>query len=468
MPTRRSAAPAGARPAAGGGGFGGDSVRVPDTHTAEDEPVAGGEGQPVPDGIRWWVVPAGLAGLLAVALAAGAGVRADGDAHVGAAPFVGTWSAVAGWRLLPALALAIAALVYGPALAARLRWRALLAASGAGALAWSVALAWSDGSRSLSAPLATRYEYLAAVPGVRSVGGFLRGFVDAVPSYPTHVKSHPPGMVLLLSALDRLGLHGAGPAAVLVLVAGAAAGVAALVALRELAGEAAARRACVFVALAPAAVFMATSSDALFAGVSAGGVALVVLATGRRDKRGSALAAAGGLLLGATLFLSYGLALLLLIPAAVCVQRRRPDVAAVAALAIVAVTGAFALAGFWWLDGLGAAHAAYQRGGSRLRRYGYFLVANVAVFAVLVGPATGTALARLRERKVWLLVGAALLAVAAADLSGLSKAEVERIWLPFVPWVTLAGCALAGRTRPWLAAQLGTGLALQVLLRSPW
>ncbi|MGI8683562.1 MAG: hypothetical protein ACR2MO_00400 [Acidimicrobiales bacterium] len=415
-----------------------------------------------------WVGPAAWIALVAAALVLGAGVRADQRAHIGAAPFVGTWSALASWRLLPALALAAAALGYGPRLATGLRWRAMLVASGAGALAWAVALAWADGARSISAPLATRYEYLAAVPRVDSVGSFLRGFVEAVPTYPTHVKSHPPGMVLLLWALDRLGLRGAGPATVVVLVAGALAGVAALVALRELAGEARARRAAPFVAFAPAAVFMATSSDALFAGVSASAIALVVLATGRDGARSTALAAAGGLLLGATVFLSYGLALLSIVPAAVCVHRRRLDVAAVVAVVAAAVALAFAAGGFWWLDGLGAAHAAYGRGLSGLRPYGYFLLANVAAFAVVVGPATAAALPRLRDRRAWLLVGGALLAVLAADVSGLSKGEVERIWLPFAPWVVLATGALAARTRPWLAAQLGTGLALQVLLRSPW
>jgi hypothetical protein len=272
-------------------------------------------------------------------------------------------------------------------------------------------------------------------------------------------------MVLLLWAMDRLGLRGAGPAAVLVLVAGALAAVAALVALRELAGEASARRAAPFVALAPAAVFAATSPDALFAGVSAWGVALVVLATGRRGRRCVALAATGGLLLGATLFLSYGLALLLGVPAAVCAHRRRLDVAAVAGVVVGAVVFA---TGFWWLDGLGAARAAYAHGVSGLRPYWYFLLSDLAVFAVLVGPATATALSRLRDRRVWLVVGAVLAVVAVADVSGLSKGEVERIWLPFAPWVALSCCALSGRARPWLAANLGTGLALQLLLRSPW
>ncbi len=415
-----------------------------------------------------WVGPLAWAGLVAAAVLAGGGVRDDPNAHIGAAPFVGTWEAVLGWRLVPALALAAAGLAAGPPLAARLRWRTMLVVSGAGALAWSVALAWADGARSISAPLATRYEYLAVLPRARSAGAFLRGFVDAVPTYPTHVKSHPPGMVLLLWGFDRLGLGGAGPAAVLVLVAGAAAGVAALVALRELAGEGAARRAAPFVALTPAAVFLATSSDALFAGVAAWGIALVVLATGRQGRRSTALGAVGGLLLGATLFLSYGLALLLAVPAAVCLYRRRVDVVATAAVAMAAVALAFVAGGFWWLDGLTAARAAYERGAATIRPYGYFVFANLAVFAVVVGPATAAALGRLRDRRVWLLAGAALLAVALADVSGLSKGEVERIWLPFAPWVAIACCSLGARARPWLAANLATAITLQVLLRSPW
>ena len=58
----------------------------------------------------------------------------------------------------------------------------------------------------------------------------------------------------------------------------------------------------------------------------------------------------------------------------------------------------------------------------------------------------------------------------AADLSTMSKGEVERIWLPAVPFVVLATCAIRGRTarRAWLAAQLGLGLLLTAVLDSPW
>jgi hypothetical protein len=52
-----------------------------------------------------------------------------------------------------------------------------------------------------------------------------------------------------------------------------------------------------------------------------------------------------------------------------------------------------------------------------------------------------------------------------ADLSQLARGEVERIWLPFVPWLALAA---PGDRRGWLAVQVAVALALQSLLVSPW
>ncbi|WP_328426586.1 hypothetical protein OG470_25175 [Micromonospora sp. NBC_00389] len=64
-----------------------------------------------------------------------------------------------------------------------------------------------------------------------------------------------------------------------------------------------------------------------------------------------------------------------------------------------------------------------------------------------------------------LLPLAALVAVLGADLSGLSKAEVERIWLPFVVWLLVATARLpAGSRRWWLAGQAATALAVNHLL----
>jgi hypothetical protein len=98
------------------------------------------------------------------------------------------------------------------------------------------------------------------------------------------------------------------------------------------------------------------------------------------------------------------------------------------------------------------------------------LLVDAACFAIALGPAIAVALARLRDRRAWLLVGAALLAVAAAAFSGMSKGEVERIWLPFAAWVLPAGIALGldARRSQWLALQVVFTIGLQTLVRSPW
>src|SRR5439155_2566808 len=193
-------------------------------------------------------------------------------------------------------------------------------------------------------------------------------------------------------------------------------------------------------AVAPAAVWVASSADALFMGIGAWAVALAVLATGRRGAASVVLAVTGGLLFGASLMLSYGLALLLPLPLALAVARRRAKPVVVWSVAAAGPLALAAAAGFWWPAGLAASHAQYVAGVASRRPYGYFLLADLAAFAVVVGPATAVAVARLRDRRVWLLVGAAQAALALADLSGLSKGEVERIWLPWAPWVLTAGC----------------------------
>nr|BFE88449.1 hypothetical protein GCM10020093_110500 [Planobispora longispora] len=58
------------------------------------------------------------------------------------------------------------------------------------------------------------------------------------------------------------------------------------------------------------------------------------------------------------------------------------------------------------------------------------------------------------------------MAVLALDVSGVTRGEVERIWVPYAVWIGLAASLADGR-RP-LAAQAVTGLLLQGLVISPW
>ncbi|MDU0303061.1 hypothetical protein NUG23_22075, partial [Streptomyces sp. PAL114] len=85
---------------------------------------------------------------------------------------------------------------------------------------------------------------------------------------------------------------------------------------------------------------------------------------------------------------------------------------------------------------------------------------------VLLGTAR-TALLRGPAPRLALLVGSALLALLIADLSGMSKAETERIWLPFALWLLPAGSFLPG-PRGWLAGQAAVALLLNHLVLTGW
>jgi hypothetical protein len=374
------------------------------------------------------------------------------------------------WRLLLPATVGLGAVVAGPRVARRVSWLRLLVGSAVLAGAWAVALALFDGVHGLVGPVTLKNEYFLDVGRVGSPRAFLHGFVSHIDDYRVHVRGHPPGFLLGLWGLDHVGLGSPGTVAAIEVAVGALAVPAVLVAVREVASESVARAAAPFVAVAPLAIWVATSADALFAGVGAWAVTLVILATGRSGRARVVYAGAGGLLFGVTAFLSYGLVLLALIPAGVALHRRTwvPLAAAAAGAAVVFL--AFAAAGFWWFDGLAATHEQYYAGVASRRPYLQFLLVDLACLAIALGPACAVALARRRDRRLWLLVGSALAAMGLAALSGMSKGEVERIWLPFAIWVLPAGAALAAgpRRSGWLASQVAFTLALQTVVRSPW
>jgi hypothetical protein len=238
-----------------------------------------------------------------------------------------------------------------------------------------------------------------------------------------------------------------------------------------------ARRALPFGVLLPGAVWVGVSADGMFAAVLAWGVALLALGATRRGAPGVTAAVAGGVLLGATLYLSYGLVLGLLVPAAVVVATRAWRAAALAVAGAALVAAAFTAAGFWWPAGFAHVRVIYAASIAASRPYSYFVWANLAAVSFAVGPAVYAGVrravmsdrlsGRALPRAAALLALAALAAVVVADLTGLSKAEVERIWLPFAVWLVVP-CALLPKPRLWLAAQAGLALAVNHLLLTVW
>lgn len=419
-------------------------------------------------------------GLFAVAAGAGGILYLAGHpVHASAAPLFAHWLPHAGPGTAPAVATAILVCRYGPVLAERLSWRRLTVAAYMTALAWIVSLALVDGwQRGVAGRLTTPFEYLHEVAGVTDIPAMLRGFTSRIldfqpDSWTTHVAGHPPGALLVFVWLDRAGLSGGGWAALLCMLVGACTAVAVPVTLRALHSEEAARAAVPFTVLFPGAVWIGVSADGLFAGVTACGLALLAVATVHNSP---VRALAAGLLLGFGCYLSYGLVLLGL-PALVIliVGRARPRVAACAVLGAAAVAATFTIAGFTWPTGYHLLVERYYQGVAAHRPYGYWVWANLAILAVSCGPTAAVVLRRALRRGAWrsgpavVLPLAAAVVILAADLSGYSKAEVERIWLPFGVWL-LAGAALIprGDRRLWLAVQAAVALLVNHLLLTGW
>jgi hypothetical protein len=225
----------------------------------------------------------------------------------------------------------------------------------------------------------------------------------------------------------------------------------------------------------PAAVWVATSPDALFAGVTAWGIALLALAA-RKDSAVRALAA--GLLLGLCLYLSFGLAAAGLIALAVVLVQARTlgpigvvRVLAVAAVGVAAVAAVFTLGGYWWFDGIAVDAQRVMDGAAyddRIRHLHYFYAANAAAGVIAAGPAIVAGLAGMRGRLLFLPL-AAVVGMAVSDGSGLVLGETERIWLPFVVWLLPATATLPPRSqRLWLAVSALLAITVEVVVRSPW
>lgn len=421
--------------------------------------------------------------------------RESPEIFLGAAPLVGR-DPQHGWRWRFGWAL-VAAATLGAAVAFatwrgwwwRLRTRTIIPVVGLGAALFAVLLALTDGRDGLLYGAVHPTEYLANLPIMPSTGEFVRRFVDDIDRYSVHIRGHPPGFIVLLAALEAVGLGGEWPVVGLSVLGAALAPAGVLVAVWAVAGAEWVRRCAPVLIVAPYAVWMITSADAFYSAVGAWGVATCALGLRSHGVRAAAWGAASGVLLGSLLFFTYGGATFVLVPLTptiVALRRRRPGAIPTVAAAVVAaaaVTAVWAAAGFWWFEGAAETKLQYWAGTAQFRPLAYFALANLAASLIAIGPVSFGGLVRSwtqrrRPPPIAILVCGGLLALMASHLSQYSRAEVERIWLLFFPWLVLAGGLLmarrgaepAARRRATISVSVQVVLAvvLQAALVSKW
>ena len=312
-----------------------------------------------------------------------------------------------------------------------------------------------------------KFEILAALPALSYGPRFmLDHFAELVYSQPASFSGHPPGVPLLLAwtHITTPGQVAALLIGALVLVAPATYGLARTLDL----GERGARTAGLLAACSPALVlFGVSSTDALFA--LAGTVTATLLVSRRASLR-----LAGGLAMGVCAMLSW-LLLAVAAWATLIVWSRRGFRAALGVAAVVAcgVAGTLgivaATTGYDPIGTLEATSRVYHQGIAALRPYKFWVFGSPAAFLLMAGvPISGAFVLAVLRRSSTAVVLAATLGTAA--VLGFTKAEVERIWLPFVPLLCVAAAPLIGerQLRPVLLALAVQAFAVSLLFATLW
>jgi methylthioxylose transferase len=331
---------------------------------------------------------------------------------------------------------------------------ALAAAGGSGLTAW-----WAvfDPARTREAP----NEYLPALGALQwGPRFFLDRFAETVPAFPVHVAGHPPGLLL---TLDTLRITSPGGMAALCIGVGALSVPLTYRLGRELLDDRRARIAALLLALAPGAlIFGATSADAVY-------LTLGLLAAWPLAARSWRIRAIGAVALAVASFFAWSL-LAIGAWAAILTLRREGRRAALAlsALCAAALLGFYALlyagTGFDPLGTLRATEDVYRAGIASMRPYWFWLLGSPTAFLVVLGlPITWYAL---RARHTLALAIFAVIAFAA--VMGFTKAETERIWLFFAPFVCLAAATQDFKLRPVLLLLAVQGLAWELLFETVW
>jgi methylthioxylose transferase len=395
------------------------------------------------------------------------------------APFLGSyrWALGFGSILAPVLAVGVVlAAVRGRFQKAQ--WGTVLLLGWSGAFAWSLSLALVDGAEGLTRSLQSADNYLTDVPGVgESSLAYLRSYTGRAEELSAAARGHPPGPVLLLWALQRIGFTDLLTLGVLITGLGALITPLVLAAVRGVCGERAARSYAPVLILAPYAVWVSVSVDVIGAVLGAVVVLLSVKAS-NRDRTGppaGAWALSCGITLGIASLFSYAAPWLGLSAVCLYFARRRPFLNVATGLGALLPVFAARWAGFSWFDGLLMARDDYATRIEPNRSAIAWGLISVVVLLLAAGPPLVRSAGRLRNTPGWpFLVGAGA-AVTFSVAAGLARGGAEAAWLPFFPWLTVAAVAppaQGGEAPPTPALLVSVGAATAVIveaaLATPW
>jgi hypothetical protein len=390
-------------------------------------------------------------------------------------PFIMSWAPQARWQLL--VAIAVAALLAGlaPRAVERVGPPALFATFAyVGALALGLAVnatrlgsaGWSHVFRDgPGGSFEARFEYLSSLRYLHGgVARYVGHFTALLPDLSTHVKGNPPGPLVVM---HLLGIDTPGRLTAACVGTGALCAPLAYALGRELGGERRGRVAAALMVFCPSAVlFGVTSVDYVFAAVGMAGACLLVDRRLRAKVIGCVVVAVGS-------FLSW---VLLAIPvwAVLCVlardgRRAAARTAFCAFAAIVALTLGLHLA--WGYDPLAILRALrpiYAHGVASRRPYWFWLFGSPAAYLAMLGaPVAWLAVRATAAREAGALALAAVILVSA--VAGFTKAETERIWLPFVPLACVAAASVSvRRLGPLLGFLAAQAIVVEIVFNTVW
>ena len=309
-------------------------------------------------------------------------------------------------------------------------------------------------------------EYLLGLPALHhGIPFYISHFPALIPSLPQKVTGNPPGPLV---ALHLLGVGTPGALAALVIGTGALTAPLAYDLGRTLGGEERGRIAGLLTAFAPSLLLWGvTSVDYAFA--TLGMIAACLLVRERPTARtAGALAAAGASFFSWLLFVIPAWAVLVVLGREG--PRRALALAATCTVATGVVYATLVLTlGYDPVATVRATAAVYQHGIAHMRPYAYWLFGSPVAWGIALGLPTAWAALRAGAARDPAALALAAMVIAAA-LLGFTKAETERIWLPFVPLACVAAgrCVTARGLRVTVWLLIAQALAVELLFNTIW